>query len=173
MAVGTDMGAHPALALLAGAVEDVRKAVALLSADEVWTAGNGDLIAVLRTSERLAGAVEAARLSALREADVRGVAAADGQASTAQWLAKTLTLHPGEAKARVRSADVLSRKATTAGAALAAGKINPSQARALAAGLGRIESLASAEEFAEAEAFLLREGIGLHAGHITRLARHN
>ncbi len=166
------MGAHQALTLLANAAEDVRKAAAMLSADEVWTASNGDLSRVLREAERLSSATEAVRLCAVREADVRGMAAGDGQVSTAAWLGKKLTLHPGEAKARVKAAAMLTTKAPATMAKLVAGKLNPDQARAIARGLGKIEPHASAGEFAEAEAFLLREGVGLHAGHITRLARH-
>lgn len=177
MTVGTDMGqdsgaGHPAVALLAGALEDVRKAAAMLATDEAWTASNGDLVRVLHEAERVASATEAVRLSAVREVDERGVAAGDGQVSTAAWLSKKLTLHPGEAKARVKAAEVLSRKAPTTLAALIAGKVNPDQGRALARGLGKIEPHASTDEFAQAEAFLLTEGIGLHAGHVTRLARH-
>jgi hypothetical protein len=172
MTVGTGMGEHPALALLANAVDDVRKAAELLAADQVWTASNGDLITVLRSAEKVASATEAVRLSAVREADVRGVAGEHGAPSTQSWLAQLLTLHPGEAKARVKAADLLTGKAPDTLAALAAGKVNPDQGRAIARGLGKIAPHASAEEFAQAETFLLREGIGLHAGHITRLARH-
>jgi hypothetical protein len=80
-------------------------------------------------------------------------------------------LHPGEAAARVKTAEMLSRKATATAAALVEGRVNPDQARAIARGLAKIEPHASTEEFADAEAFLLREGVGLHAGHIARLAR--
>src|SRR5947208_1897742 len=64
------------------------------------------------------------------------------------------------------------RKAVATLAKLAEGKINRDQARAIAEGLDTIEPHASAEDFTRAEAALLRDGIGLHAGHITRLARH-
>jgi hypothetical protein len=172
MTVGTDMGAHPAAELLNSAAELTRKAAELLAADQVWTANNGDLITVLRSAEKVAAATEAVRLCAVREADVRGVAGEHGAPSTQGWLAQLLTLHPGEAKARVKAAEMLCRKAPAAMAKLAEGKVNPDQARAIARGLGKIEPHASAEEFIEAEAFLLQEGIGLHSGHITRLARH-
>jgi hypothetical protein len=67
---------------------------------------------------------------------------------------------------------MLSRTATATQDALVAGRVNADQARAIARGLGRIEPHATGEVFGQAEAFLLREGIGLHSGHITRLARH-
>jgi hypothetical protein len=172
MTVGTGMGAHPAAELLNSAAELARKAADMLAADQVWTANNGDLITVLRGAEKLASATEAVRLCAVREAEVRGVAGEHGAPSTQSWLAQLLTLHPGEAKARVKAADLLTRKAPATLAKLVEGKVIPEQARAIARGLGKIEPHASAEEFTEAEAFLLREGAGLHAGHITRLARH-
>jgi hypothetical protein len=108
----------------------------------------------------------------VREADVLGLAAGDGQASTQRWLAHKLTLQPGEAKARVKAADMLCRKAPDTLNALIEGRINPAQAGAISRGLDKIEPHASAEEFTAAEAALLRDGIGLHAGHITRLARY-
>jgi hypothetical protein len=108
----------------------------------------------------------------VRDADVRDLASKAGQVSTASWLGQKLTLHPGEAKARVKTAEMLSRTATATQDALEAGRVNADQARAIARGLDKIEPHANAEVLAEAEAFLLREGIGLHSGHITRLARH-
>src|SRR5690349_15689485 len=98
MTLGTDMGEHPAVALLANAVEDVRKAVSMLAADEIWTATNRDLILLLRSQNRLDSATAAAGCLLVREADVRGLGTEDGQVSTAAWLAKLLTLHPAEAK---------------------------------------------------------------------------
>ena len=144
----------------------------MLAPDEVWTASNGDLIQALRATADLDAVLTAAQSCAIREADVRGMAAADSQTSTAVWLSRTLRLHPGEAKARVATAGMLTGKARETGAALLDGKLNTSQARAVAAGLTRIEPHASAEEFAQAEEFLLREGRFLHSGQITRLARH-
>ncbi|MBA3744106.1 DUF222 domain-containing protein [Sporichthya sp.] len=172
MTVGAVGGVHPAVALMANAVDDARKAAGMLGADEVWTATAGDLITLLRAQSRLESATAAVGHALVREADVRGLAAEHGQHSTGAWLAQLLTLHPGEASSRVKTADLLARKATDTAAALAAGKINASQARAAAAALRKIEPHASAAEFTQAQEFLLREGAGLHAGHITRLGRH-
>ena len=172
MTEGTVPQSHPALALLAGAAADARKALAMLAADEVWTATNADLIRLLRAQSDLEALAAAVGYAAVREAEVRGLAAADGQTSTAVWLGRLLRLHPGEAKARVKTADTLAQKAPATAAALAEGKLNATQVRAVAAALRRIERHASAAEFAEAEAFLLREGRFLHAGQITRLGRH-
>ncbi|HUR73294.1 MAG TPA: HNH endonuclease, partial [Sporichthya sp.] len=94
MTVGTGVGEHPAVALAASAAEDLRKAAAMLAADEVWTASNGDLIRVLHEAERVASATEAVRIAAVREADLRGLAGENGQPSTQRWLAQLLTLHP-------------------------------------------------------------------------------
>lgn len=172
MTVGAVAGTHPAVSMLTEARELARKAEAMLAPDEVWTLSDADVDQVLRAQSALDSASAAVGVRAVREADVRGLAAADGKVSTAIWLAKKLDLHPGEAHARVRAADLLSRKGAATMEALAAGRVNPDQARAIARGLSKVEPVASAEEFGDAEALLLREGIGLHAGQITRLARH-
>lgn len=172
MTVGTVGGEHPARALMAQAGELLRTAAGMLSVDEVWTCSSLDLDAMLRTHAQLESVTAAVGYSIVREADVRGLATEDGQVSTASWLSKKLTLHPGEAKARVNAADMFSRRAAATHAALVEGRVNADQARAVVRGLAKIEPHASAEEFTDAEEFLLREGIGLHAGHITRLARH-
>lgn len=169
---GTAGPAHAAVALLSGLVVDARKAVLMLSPSEIWSCSSGDVEALLRLQAELDSAVTAIGLLAVRDADVRGLAAEDGKASTATWLARKLDLTPGEATSRVKTADMLCRKATDSLDALAEGRVNASQARALAAGLRKIDAVASVEEFDEAQAFLLREGVGLHSGHITRLARH-
>jgi hypothetical protein len=170
MTVGTVPGVHPAAELLNSAAEMTRKAVSLLAADEVWTASSADLVGVLHAAEAAASAVSAVQLSAVREIDVRGIATADGQASTAAWLGKKLTLVAGEAKARVENAAMLAVKAPATMAALTDGQLNPDQARAIAKGLARIEPHASAEEFAQAEEFLRTAYTDSHAGHIARAA---
>lgn len=166
------MGAHPATALLAEAVEMSRKAAAMLAADQAWTASDGDLLRDLRLLGQLEAAAAMVGHELVRESQVRNLAAADGQSSTPAWLSRAMRLHPGEAKARVNDAAMLTGKASTTGTALRDGELNASQARAIAAGLGRIQAHASADEFSQAETFLLREGRFLHAGQITRLARH-
>ncbi len=166
------VGTHPALALIAGAVDDVRKAAAMLTADEVWTFSDADLELMIRAQSQLDSACAAVGVRAVREADVRGLSLQDGKVSTATWLSHKLDLHPVEARQRVQEADILSRKGTATLEALTQGRINPGQARALARGLVKIEPIASVEEFGDLETLLLREGIGLHPGQITRLTRH-
>ncbi len=163
---------HPALTLLANAVADARKAAAMLAADSVWTASNRDLVLALRLREEGEAVFAAIGFTVIRECDSRGLAAADGQTSTALWLARQLHLHPGEGTSRVKTAQLLGTKAQATGEALLQGKLNASQARAVAAGLRRVDPHASPGEFTQAQEFLLREGRLLHSGQITRLARH-
>jgi hypothetical protein len=166
------MGEHPAVALLASAVDDARKVAGLVAADQVWSCSSGDLITLLRVNAELSAVLESIDLSVVREADLRGLAGDDGQVSTPAWLATLLRLHPAEAKSRVKVADILSRRALSTAAALAEGKLNPGQARAIASALSGIEADASIEEFGEAEELLLREGRFLHPGQIGRVGRH-
>src|SRR4051812_16483278 len=163
---------HAALALLCGMVEDGRVTAGMLSPDEVWTCSDATVDALLVMHAQLESVTAAIGHLIVRDLDVRDLASKDGKATTASWLAKKLTLHPGETTARVKTADLLSRKATATQTALIEGRINADQARAIARGLAKVEPHATAEEFTGAERFLLREGIGLHSGHITRLARH-
>src|SRR4051812_38533404 len=162
-------GIHVATELLLGAGEQARKAVAMLAPDEIWTASSDDLVTFLRTQAELDAVSAAAGHLVVREVDVRDVAGEHDQASTKRFLGHLLTLTPGEAKARVKTAEMLCRKAPATLAKLPEGKLNRDQARAIAEGLDTIDPHASAEDFPRAEAALLRDGIGLHAGHITRL----
>jgi hypothetical protein len=144
----------------------------MASPQEIWTCSDATVEALVLMHAQLESVTAALGHLIVRDADVRDLASKAGAVSTASWLGQKLTLHPGEAKARVKTAEMLSRTATATQDALVAGRVNADQARAIARGLDRIEPHAGAEVLGEAEAFLLREGIGLHSGHITRLARH-
>ena len=172
MTVGAVAGESPVLEQLLSTVESGLKTAAMLSPDEIWTCSDSDVEALLLVHARLESVTAAIGHLIVRDADVRDLAGSVGMKSTRRWLATKLTLTPAEAKARVQTADMLSRKAKGTAAALLEGRVNSTQVRAIAKGLGQVESLASADEFAEAEAFFLTEGIGLHAGHIARLADH-
>ncbi|WP_245541752.1 DUF222 domain-containing protein [Sporichthya polymorpha] len=166
------VGMHPALATIASAVEDVRKVAAMLTADEVWTLTDADLELMVRAQSELDSAVAAVGVRAVREADVRGLSLQDGKISTAVWLGQKLNLHPAEARARVKDADILSRKGTATVEALADGKLNRDQARAVARSLRKIEAVGSASELAKAETFLLAKSHGADPGAILRLGKH-
>jgi hypothetical protein len=172
MTVGAAAGLSPVRELLLSTVENARKAALMLSPDEMWTCSDADVEALLTLHAQLESVTAAIGHLIVRDADVRDLAGTAGMTSTRQWLAAKLTITPGEAKARVKTADMLSRAAKATHAALIAGRVNPEQARTIATGLEQIEPVASAEEFADAEAFFRTEGIGLHAGHIRRLADH-
>jgi hypothetical protein len=171
-AAGSAEAVHAARASLLRAIAEGRSAVGSLSPDQIWTCSDADVRELVALHAQLDALSAALGHLIVREADVRDLASKDGQVSTASWLMQKLTLHPGEAKARVKTAEMLSRTATATCSALVEGRVNADQARAIARGLDKIEAHASAEVLGEAEAFLLREGIGLHSGHITRLARH-
>src|SRR5215510_2806100 len=86
--------------LTRAALECVRKAAEGVGPERIWTHQNSDLITLLRLGEQLNAATAAMLASVLRDVDARGMAAGDGQPSTAAWLAKLLKLTPGEARAR-------------------------------------------------------------------------
>src|SRR3954454_10720684 len=136
MAVGTVVGDSAVLEQLAGTVEGARKCALMLDPSQVWTCPDVEVEALLRMHAQLESVTAAIGHLIVRDADVRGLAQADGKKSTASWLGTKLTLHPAEAKARVKTADMLSRKATATQAALIEGRVNPDQARAIAKGLG-------------------------------------
>ncbi|WP_084671280.1 HNH endonuclease signature motif containing protein [Sporichthya polymorpha] len=166
------VGIHPALATIASAVEDVRKVAAMLTADEVWTFTDADLEFMVRAQSELDSAVAAVGVRAVREADVRGLSLQDGKISTAVWLGQKLNLHPVEARQRVKDADILSRKGIATVEALAEGKLNRDQARAVGRSLRKIEPVGSASELAKVETFLLAKSHGADPGAILRLGRH-
>ena len=123
MTVGAVVGKSPALEQMLGAVESAVKAAASLAPDEMWTCTDADVEALLLAHARLEAATAAIGHLIVRDADVRGLAAHDGMVSMARWLATKLTLTPGEAKARVKTAEMLSRKATDTASALAEGRV--------------------------------------------------
>jgi hypothetical protein len=169
---GHDSGAEAlAVELLDAAVEAARKAVELLAPTQIWACSSRDLIRLLQLREQLDAVSAALSAPVICEAEVRGMAAEHGQPSTAAWLAKLLKLTPGEARARVRTADILTRKAPDTAAAMRDGKLNAAQGRAVADALNGIEDDASPDEFAEAEKLLRREGGGLNAQQIGRVGR--
>jgi hypothetical protein len=172
MSVGAVAGESVALDVMSGALAQLRAAVPMLSPQEIWTCSDATVEALVLMHAQLESVTAALGHLIVRDADVRDLASKAGAVSAASWLGQKLTLHPGEAKARVKTAEMLSRTATATQDALVAGQVNADQARAIARGLDKIEPHANAEVLGEAEAFLLREGIGLHSGHITRLARH-
>lgn len=172
MSVGAVAIEDPVLEMLSGAREMLHKVALSLSPTEVWKCSPAAIEQMLLLQQDVESVAAAIGLLVVREADVRGLAAADGQPSTQRWLAHKLTLQPGEAQARVKTADRLCRKAPDTLNALIEGKVNPDQAAAIAKGLDKIDPNASPDELADAEKLLLRDGIGLHAGHITRLARY-
>jgi len=172
MTVGAVAAEHPALEQLASVVEGAVTTAAMLSPQEIWTCPDASVDALLRMHAQLESVTAAIGHLIVRDADVRDLAGTDGMKSTQRWLAARLNLTQGEAKARVKTAEMLCRTATDTLTAVTEGRINPDQAHAIAKGLDKIEPHASAAEFAGAERFLLRKGPGLHAGHIARLAKH-
>lgn len=157
-----------AVELMTAALECVRKTGEAVGPELIWTQQNRDLVLLLRLGEQIQAAAAAVIASVIREAEVRGMAAGDGQPSTAAWLAKLLKLTPGEAKARVRAAGLLAGKASATAQAMLDGKLNAAQGRAVADALGKISDRASADEFAQAEKLFGREGRALNAQQIGR-----
>ncbi len=171
MTVGAVAGEPMTVELMSAALEAVRKVVDFTAPDQAWATGNGDLIGLLQLREKHSAALAALDVHLVREADVRGMAAGEGQASTQRWLAKLLKLTPGEAKARVKAAGLLAGKAKDTAKAMRDGKLNADQGRAVAKALNAIADDTSDEEFAQAEKLLRREGRALHAKEIERAGR--
>ncbi len=171
MTAGVDIEAGSALADLATAAELIRNVAARLSPEQVWACTSAEVVALLRAGQDAASACEAVGLAAVREADVRSLAADAGQPSTRTWLAQLLLLTPGEAKARINAADVTCRRARELGTALAGGAVNTEQARAISWALGKVEKVASAAEYTAAEHTLVA-GAKAHDGNdLRRLGR--
>lgn len=146
MTATVDVDADSVLADLRAAVQVLRAAAARLSPEQVWSCSGAEVVEVLRAGQEAASAAAAIELAAVREADVRDLAADHGQPSTATWLAQLLHLSAGAAKGRVLDADVMCRRARDLGAALAGGAVNTEQARAISESLVKIEKVASAAE---------------------------
>src|SRR4051794_30569402 len=108
MSVGAVAGESDVLGVMSGALEKLRSAVPMLSADEVWICSDATVEALLVVQAQIDAVNAALGHLIVRDADVRDLASKDGKASTKSWLGAKLSLHPGEAKARVKTADMLS-----------------------------------------------------------------
>jgi hypothetical protein len=118
------------------------------------------LAARLPVLRRLVDLAEAAFLRSLAAFDARGLAAADGAASTQAWLRGHARMHPGQAKERVTVGRAL-HGAVPGGAldataaALADGRISYPHAAVLAGQLSRLPAELDPDLRADAEAALV------------------
>jgi hypothetical protein len=102
MTIGSTRVAHPVAAALARIDDAITQA-----REAVWSLGEDDLLDALDECERQAARLAGLGVELVRVADVRGVASMLGAPSTAALLRQRLSLHPGEAGARVRLAQIL------------------------------------------------------------------
>src|SRR5689334_3413816 len=108
----SEAAGHPLYAVLAGMVAEGRRGAGMASPQEIWTCSDSTVEALVLIHAQLESVTAALGHLIVRDADVRDLASKDGAVSTASWLGQKLTLHPGEAKARVKTAEMLSRTAT-------------------------------------------------------------
>src|SRR3954454_25210641 len=106
MAVGTVVGDSAVLEQLAGTVEGARKCALMLDPSQLSMCPDVEVEALLRMHAQLESVTAAIGHLIVRDADVRGLAQADGKKSTTSWLGKRIKLPPGEGKARVKTAEM-------------------------------------------------------------------
>ncbi len=160
---------------LAGAVDG-------LAGADLWRCGDEEIVDLLRVAETQARRLYAVGLRLVAEADQRGLGSARGATSTAALLRQVLNVAPGEAGWRVSAAEkLLERRGRSGepvpaalpvtGAALAAGAIDPAQARVIAATLRRLPTGVDAETRVRAEGFLAGQAQQFDAAALAGIAR--
>ncbi|MEJ5915918.1 DUF222 domain-containing protein, partial [Pseudokineococcus sp. 1T1Z-3] len=169
-------GAAPAAAAappaLPEAVEAVAGALDQLLAAQLWRASEGEVRDAVLALEVQAARLDAARLRLLAVADERGLEAAGGGPSTADWLCAATTTRAEHARRRVTLAVDLQGPLAATGKALAAGAVTAEQAGVIAAAMGRLHPSLDADTRAEAQTFLIAQAAHLDPRRLAYVGRH-
>jgi hypothetical protein len=90
-------------------VKELSEDTAKLAAAPLWPLSDDDLTDTLRAAHRLTQAAQVLQAQLVRQADARGVPAAQGYRSTARWLRTLLMLDPQPARELAEAATALRR----------------------------------------------------------------
>jgi hypothetical protein len=142
-----------------------------LLGEEIWRAGDSDLVECLRRVHRLVGQVQGLQAGLVAEVEQRGIPAAVGAVEVRSWLRSVLTMSPGEAKTTAKMAEALVEKRKDTEVALAAGRVSWEQARAIVEVVGRLARTATIEQQGQVETFLLERADQLTAADMRRLEK--
>ncbi len=145
---------HPREALAA-----LRAGVDAAATAPLWRCIDGEVAEAVADLDREASRVDAARLRLLTEADQRGIAAAAGATSTAQWYAHTTTSRRQHAGHRVALARSVNGPLAATGAVLATGGITGDHAAVIHRVMTALPIALDAETRERAEGFLLEQAL--------------
>ncbi|HEX3610128.1 MAG TPA: DUF222 domain-containing protein, partial [Sporichthyaceae bacterium] len=156
-----------AIALLESDFAVVQK----LLGEEIWRAGDSDLVECLRRVHRLVEQVQGLRAGLVAEGEQRGMPAAVGAVDSRAWLRSVLTMSPGEATVTARMAQALNEQRQQTGGALAAGHLDWEQARAIVEVVQRLARTATVQQQVEVETFLLERAGELNSAEMRGLEK--
>jgi hypothetical protein len=153
-----------------------------MSADFVWQASDGELLAELRALETRMHSVWAQMLSVVAEIDSRGLAGKEGYGTTVELVRALARVPRGEARARVAAASEVLPGRSPAGvavpprlpetaAAVAEGAIGAADVAVIRSVLARIPAHIDEGKRAEVQAELARHARTLDAGQLAVLGR--
>jgi len=154
------------------ALGQIRAALDAAADAPLWALPDDQLPGFLTAHEQLSARLAELGCRAVREADARGLAKAQGATSTTAWLRHRLNLRPGEAKARVAFAAALDATLPTVRTALAAGRLGLEHARVIHRTLAKLPAHVDPATRAEAEAFLVAEAELFDPAQLARLGIH-
>ena len=160
-------------------LDETRRLVTQLTETSWWAVGDADLLAGLHQLEALRRRLEAVRLTAIGEADSRGVTISTGARTTAAWLVDRTGVSRGDANRSVQQARRITVMSAATRDAVRSGGLSLDHARVVrdvASTLWqrsiRLDSPLTADVRAEAEATLIDLAGSLDPGQLALAGRY-
>ncbi len=123
--------------------------------EDLWRLADTEVVSLVRDLHVAESQVAAMSVQVVQDATERSVPDGTGASSTRAWLTQLLRITPRAAKERVRLAAGFADRFGETGAALGEGRVNYEQASAIHATVEALPKVATAEQKADAETYLL------------------
>ncbi len=139
--------------------------------EDLWRLADAEVVSLVRGLNVAESQLAAMSVQVVQDATERSVPDATGATCTRAWLTQLLKLTPRAAKERARLAAAFDDRFGATGAALGEGRINYEQASAIHATVEGLPKIATSEQKADAETYLIGHASHLHADDLRRLGK--